>query len=56
LDAWENAVGAIRPSQTMIYAIARSTPTDTLRKVSGETLREIAARLEKYGIPVQVSE
>ena len=56
LDAWENAILTIQPAQMMIYTIACDTPIDTLRKVPGETLREIAARIEKHGIPVKVSE
>ncbi len=56
LDAWERAILTISPGQVMIYTIARDTPTDTLRKVPGKILREIAARIEKHGIPVQVSE
>ena len=56
LDGWERAVVAIRPAQVMIYTIARDTPTDTLYKVSGDILREISKRIEKYGIAVQVSE
>ena len=56
LDAWERAILAIRPAQVMIYTIDRDTPTDTLCKVSGDTLGKIAARIEKHGIPVQVSE
>jgi len=56
LDAWERAILAIRPRQTMIYTIARNTPVDTLYKISGEKLREIAARIEKHKIQVHVSE
>ena len=56
LDAWERAIITIRPRQVMIYTIARTTPVDTLYKVSGETLREIAARIENHGIEVQISE
>jgi wyosine [tRNA(Phe)-imidazoG37] synthetase (radical SAM superfamily) len=56
LLAWEEAIVAIQPSQVMIYTIARDTPTDTLRKVSGDALRNIAAIIEKHGIPVLVSE
>jgi wyosine [tRNA(Phe)-imidazoG37] synthetase (radical SAM superfamily) len=55
LDAWEQAILAIRPQQVMIYTIDRDTPVNTLRKVSGRKLQEIAARIEKHGIPVQVS-
>ena len=56
LDAWELAMVNIQPLQIMIYTIARDTPTDTLRKVPGDMLREIAGRVERYGIPVQISE
>ena len=56
LNAWEQAILSIQPAQVMIYTIARETPTDTLYKVSGEKLREIAARIEKQGITVLVSE
>jgi len=56
LDAYERAIVAIRPAKVMVYTIARNTPTDTLRKVSGDVLREIAGRIEKYGISVQVAE
>jgi len=56
LEAWERAILAIRPGQVMIYTIARDTPTETLCKLSGEKLRQIAAMIEKQGIAVQVSE
>ena len=56
LNAWERAIVTIRPAQVMIYTIARDTPTDTLGRAPLETLREIAARIEKQRIPVQVSE
>jgi len=56
LDAWERAILDICPGQVMIYTIARVTPVDTLRKVSGMMLKEIAERIEKHGIPVQISE
>ena len=56
LVAWERAICSIRPAQVMIYSIARDTPTDTLQKVPGQKLREIASMIEKHGITVQVSE
>jgi wyosine [tRNA(Phe)-imidazoG37] synthetase (radical SAM superfamily) len=56
LDAWERAIITIHPAQVMIYTIARDTPADLLRKTYGETLRKIAARIEKHNIPVLVSE
>ena len=56
LNVWERAILAIRPAQVMIYTIDRDTPIDTLRKVSSDTLREIAERIEKHGVSVHVSE
>jgi len=56
LDAYERAILTIHPAQVMIYTIARNTPIDTLRKVSGDALRKIADRIEKHSITVQVSE
>lgn len=56
LEAWEQAILTIRPAQVMIYTIARDTPADTLHKISVDTLREIAARIEKHGIAVLASE
>jgi len=56
LDAWERAILAIRPQLVMIYTIARNTPIDTLCKITGETLKKIATRIEKHGIAVNVSE
>jgi wyosine [tRNA(Phe)-imidazoG37] synthetase (radical SAM superfamily) len=56
LDAWEQAILAIRPRQVAIYTIDRDTPADTLHKVPLHTLREIAQRIEKHHINVQVSD
>jgi len=56
LDAWEQAILAIRPQQVMIYTIDRNTPVDTLYKISGDKLREISGRIEKHGIATTVSE
>ncbi|MDR1673100.1 MAG: radical SAM protein [Bacteroidales bacterium] len=55
LDAWEQAVLAIRPKQLMIYTIDRDTPANTLRKASSQTLHKIARRMEKFGLQVQVA-
>ena len=55
LDAWERAIIAISPKLVTIYSIARDTPVDTLYKISVETLGNIAKRIEKHGISVQVS-
>jgi len=56
LDAWENAIVAIRPQKVTIYSIARDTPVETLKKVSGDTLKNIAQRISNHGISIQVSE
>jgi wyosine [tRNA(Phe)-imidazoG37] synthetase (radical SAM superfamily) len=45
----------LNPKLVMIYTIARDTPVNTLEKISLHRLNEIAARIEKLGIPVQVS-
>ena len=55
LNAWEQAILAVKPQMVMIYTIARDTPTETLYKTPEKTLREIAQRIDKHGIPVQVS-
>jgi wyosine [tRNA(Phe)-imidazoG37] synthetase (radical SAM superfamily) len=55
LDAWEKTILEIKPRQLMIYTIARDTPAQSLQKVSEQTLKDIALRMEKQGIPVHVS-
>lgn len=55
LDAWENAILEINPRQVMIYTIARDTPVETLQKVEPEKLEEIAQRIRRHGIQVQIS-
>ena len=56
LLGWERAILSIQPAKVMIYTIARNTPVETLCKVSSDKLREIAAMIEKHGIPVQIAE
>ena len=53
--AWLELLKKIKPSQVMIYTIARDTPVDTIHKVSGNDLQMIAGQVEKAGFPVQVS-
>lgn len=53
--AWMELVKKIKPSQVMIYTIARDTPVDTLQKVSGTDLQMIASQVKKAGFTVQVS-
>ncbi len=53
--AWFELLKKIKPAQVMIYTIARDTPLETLKSVSLAQLKTIAERLEKTGIPTQVS-
>ncbi|MFW5822230.1 MAG: radical SAM protein [Tangfeifania sp.] len=53
--AWLELLKIIKPSQVMIYTIARDAPVDTLEKIPIEKLNEIAGRVEKAGFRVQVS-
>jgi wyosine [tRNA(Phe)-imidazoG37] synthetase (radical SAM superfamily) len=55
ISAWIELLKKIKPSQVMIYTIARDTPIDTLEKVSAKDLKEIAAEVENAGFRVQVS-
>ncbi len=55
ISAWIELLKKIKPSQVMIYTIARDTPIDTLEKVPLGDLNSIAKRLENAGFRVQVS-
>ena len=55
ISAWIELLKKIKPSQVMIYTIARDTPIDTLEKVPLGDLNSIAKRLEISGFKVQVS-
>jgi wyosine [tRNA(Phe)-imidazoG37] synthetase (radical SAM superfamily) len=56
VDAWLKAIEKIKPSEVMIYTISRDTPVgNLLNKVPVEELRQIARKVEKLGIPTQVS-
>ena len=55
VEALIKAYKEIAPREIMLYSIDRSTPEDQLEKVSIEELREIAARIEKEGLKVQVN-
>jgi wyosine [tRNA(Phe)-imidazoG37] synthetase (radical SAM superfamily) len=52
---WIKLLEKIKPSQVMIYTIARDTPIDTLEKVSAKDLKTIAEKVENAGFKVQVS-
>ena len=53
--AWIELLKKIKPSQVMIYTIARDTPIDTLEKVSIHDLNAIAFQVKNAGFDVQVS-
>jgi len=55
IPAWIELLKKIKPSQVMIYTIARDTPVDTLQKVSAKDLNSIAIQVENAGFNVQVS-
>ncbi len=56
VGAWLEAIKRINPSEVMIYTISRATPEGgLLNKVPVEELRKIALKVEKLGIPTQVS-
>ena len=55
IEAWIELLKKIKPSQVMIYTIARDTPVDTLQKVSANDLNSIAIQVENAGFSVQVS-
>ena len=55
VSAWIALLKKIKPSQVMIYTIARDTPVNTLEKVSLDDLNVIAKNLEIAGFKVQVS-
>ncbi len=55
ISAWLELLKKIKPSQVMIYTIARDTPLETLKSISLEQLETIATRVENAGIPTQVS-
>ena len=55
ISAWINLLKKIHPSQVMIYTIARDTPLETISRITSDELNAIATRVEKVGIPTQVS-
>jgi wyosine [tRNA(Phe)-imidazoG37] synthetase (radical SAM superfamily) len=55
LQSWAEIVKRFFPSKVMIYTIARDTPASDVQKISLSKLNEIAAMIERAGIPVQVS-
>ncbi len=55
ISSWLDLLKKIKPSQVMIYTIARDTPIDTLEKVPISDLNAIAEKLRNSGFEVQVS-
>ncbi len=55
LQAWIDAVGAIRPLSVQVYTIDRGTAADGIEKVPPEKLQEIADRLTAAtGLPADI--
>lgn len=55
VDAWINALTAIRPKQVMIYSLDRDTPINSLEKVNADELNSIADRARFAGFEVSVA-
>jgi oxidoreductase, Fe-S type len=55
VEAWLAAVQELRPKDVMVYTIDRDTPAAGLQKAPLEVLEAIAMRVERLGIPAQVS-
>ena len=55
VDAWINALTAIRPKQVMIYSLDRDTPINSLQKVNADELNSIADRARLAGFEVSVA-
>lgn len=55
ITAWLELLKKIKPSQVMIYTIARDTPVETLKKAPAQTLNLIAKKVEEAGFEAQIS-
>jgi wyosine [tRNA(Phe)-imidazoG37] synthetase (radical SAM superfamily) len=53
--AWSEIVKMLHPREVMIYTIDRETPAKNLEKASVNELREIAERIGKLGLRVNVA-
>ena len=56
VSAWLELLAKIKPSNVMIYTVARDTPLSSLSKVSYSELKTIAGKVEQAGLSIQVSE
>jgi len=52
---WLKILEQVKPEMVMVYTFSRSTPVTGLEKIGLDELKEIAGRVEKMGIKVQVS-
>jgi wyosine [tRNA(Phe)-imidazoG37] synthetase (radical SAM superfamily) len=55
VEGWLETLKKIKPKQVMIYTIARDTPAEGIERISYEELQTIASKVEKLGIPTQIS-
>jgi wyosine [tRNA(Phe)-imidazoG37] synthetase (radical SAM superfamily) len=55
VNGWIELLKTIRPSQVMIYTIARDTPVETLEKISYRQLEKISRKVKAEGLTVQIS-
>jgi len=56
VNAWLEILRKIKPSQVMIYTIARETPVEGIKKIPLRKLNEIAAKVNRLGITASVSD
>jgi wyosine [tRNA(Phe)-imidazoG37] synthetase (radical SAM superfamily) len=55
IDAWLKVIELTKPSEVMIYTIARDTPAQGLEKISSDILNNIAQKVEALSIKVSIS-
>ena len=55
IGPWLDILDFVKPAKVMVYTIDRDTPFESVKKVKFDKLNHIAAKVEKLGIPVQVS-
>ena len=54
VSAWLKLIEKIQPQTVMLYPIARDTPTENLIKIDGNTLNNIAKKVNALGIATEV--
>ena len=55
IEPYIEALKRINPRQVMIYTLDREWPTEGLKKVSHETMDEVAEKIRKAGFDTSVS-